>query len=265
MRKFSYRYHFCLVLVLLTDCRRSVTRFILGLLALVRGKAWDPSFYVVVPEKRLAYLVNSKCACSSVIQVLLEVSEGLSYREIHRLATSRQRVRWQLTADEENYFTFTFVRNPFKRLVSFYVNKFEQEKDSLIANNELAIYLRDLHRRQGTFAELVNLIAQVPPHLADRHFKPQSYLIDSVGGELDFIGRMETLGTDFAILQQRFDLPTLPVVNKSHAYNYMDYYDLATLDKVKAYYQEDLQRFGYLSIYDDIKNYLISQEEKPQT
>lgn len=216
--------------------------------------------YCVIPEKRLVYLINPKCGCSSIKRALNNVDESKHYTNAHILPDVVRSYRKKLKANEKNYFKFTVTRNPFKRIVSFYTNKFERAKNTDY-QFELGKYLDGVFNEEMTFSQVVDVIHGIPPYLANGHFKPQSYLIDSTGYAMDFIGRLETINSDWQTLQAQFDLQDLPTANKSPSYNYMDYYDLSTLERVREYYQEDIQRFGYEETYNDIKAYLMAKQQ----
>lgn len=236
-------------------------KFILGLWRWVSKKDLSPLKYSVISDKQLVYLINPKCACSSIKRAINELDETIHYPNAHVLPKVVQSYQNQLSSDEKNYFTFTFIRNPFERIASFYVNKFERDVQNQGRLFELRDYLGGVFNPYGTFAEMMQVLYGIPPHLCNGHFKPQSYLIDSADCSLDFIGRLENADTDWQTIAERFDLPPLPMANKSPSYDYRDYYDLPTLELVNAYYQEDIQRFGYADSYEEIKAYLIAKQQ----
>lgn len=235
--------------------------FIRKLKELISKADIAPTKYCVIPDKRIVYLINPKCACSSIKRAINELDESIHCPNIHVLPKVVQSYQNQLNSDEKNYFTFTFIRNPFERIVSFYINKFERDVQNQGRLFELRDYLGGVFNPHGTFAEMMQVLYGIPPHLCNRHFKPQSYLIDSADCSLDFIGRLENADTDWQTIAERFDLPPLSMVNQSPSYDYRDYYDLPTLELVNAYYQEDIQRFGYAESYEEIKAYLMAKQQ----
>lgn len=161
-----------------------------------------------------------------------------------------------------DYFKFSFVRNPWARLVSEY--------RALGLASECSFQDWVLNR----FPE---------PGWSDayRHVMPQvSYLYGEAEESLvDFIGRFENLEADFSKVRQLTDLslPDLELTNTSHnsgfrlvgwrkvankfnslaakqarvasakqaSRDYRTYYDQETYDFVVDYYREDIERFSY--------------------
>jgi len=158
-----------------------------------------------------------------------------------------------------NYFKFTFVRNPWDRMVSIY----KYSRHSLVYD----------------FKFFVNHIF-IPKIWSDKYWfiGPQSEFIINKSGNImiDFIGRFETMQSDFNEVCKRLGLPEtpLPHVNKSSQkvknpglnlkqtvkyllwqfsgrrkpvfQNYQDYYDSETEQIVKELYRSDIELFGYI-------------------
>lgn len=138
-------------------------------------------------------------------------------------------------AEFAEFFKFTFVRNPWARLVS------EYEYRGL----PRALSFRDFLLR-----------GLPPPGLSDayRHIIPQAnFIFDRNGGQMvDFVGRFERLQQDFDIVCNRLGIAesTLPHVNASgnttiRRRKYTEYYDRELADRVAAMYARDIETFGY--------------------
>jgi chondroitin 4-sulfotransferase 11 len=142
------------------------------------------------------------------------------------------------------YFKFTFVRNPFDRLVSafFYLDRGGcNEVDEQFRKERLAQY-------KGNFAAFVE---DLPAFATAVHFCPQTvWLCDDYGKLLpDFIGRYENLGPDISEIGKRLGLtlPKLRVLNASEHNPYVSYYDDATKRRVAQAYGRRYRAF-FLSI-----------------
>ncbi len=151
----------------------------------------------------------------------------------------------------DHYFKFTFVRNPWERLVSEY-----------------------LHKKVDRHLSLKEFVLHALPEKNDfcdkyRHILPQSdYLFDQEGNQLvNFIGRFENLQKDFDYICQQLNInkTTLPHKNSSsslrrlllrklrHLFSshnrinkhYSEYYDEELLDIVNRMYAKDIEIFGY--------------------
>ena len=147
-----------------------------------------------------------------------------------------------------DYFKFSFVRNPWERIVSEFLFQEYYKRDSF---------------KDFLFCGLPK------PGMSDayRHIIPQyDYLYNPQGKLLvDFVGRFENLQSDFDEICRRMNLEKskLPHVNaslppkdtrnfiqkllfpKPPKKRYTDYYDSECLAFVTEMYKKDIQAFGY--------------------
>jgi len=145
----------------------------------------------------------------------------------------------------DSYFKFTFVRNPWDRLVSAYLfmkSGGAHKKDQDWAKQHLSAYPDfESFIKQG----LIKKEIQDWPH-----FRPQIKFLTKQNGELgvDFIGRIENIQADMKYIQDRLNIhKELLYINKTEAKNedYRNYYSPESRDLVAAVYQEDITQFGY--------------------
>lgn len=158
----------------------------------------------------------------------------------------------------DNYFKFSFVRNPWARLVS----EFNYRK----SHGDLAY--------QGSFSDFV--LTQFPTAEADdfvlakdyyRHVIPQTQFLYNAQGEckVDFIGKFENLQQDFNFVCDNLKLGRIQLehknktqvqgfksrlknilrINKNQTKHYTQYYDEATFEFVSQYYKNDIDNFKY--------------------
>lgn len=180
--------------------------------------------------------------------------------------------KWRLSHETRDYVTkhetehytfFTFVRNPFDRLVSGYTNK-------IISNTPIKPPAR---ANVSTWHEFLELTDNEDPHSPrvfarfvkkyiatystnelDVHFKPQHILTeDNVNRPLDFVGHLEHFDEDWQYLAQRFSLPQRTVTHANqttHRNTYETYFDnIETIELVYRIYKEDIERYGYTEAY----------------
>ncbi|WP_334142972.1 sulfotransferase family 2 domain-containing protein [Rhabdothermincola sp.] len=133
-------------------------------------------------------------------------------------------------------FRFGFVRNPWDRLVSCWLDKVIGPTD----------YWRDTPLKGLPFDAFVHQIATWDLDTCDRHVRRQAALLPPKG--LDFIGRFEHLDADVARVADRLGLPAsgLPRRNtSSDRQSYHAYYTPELADLVGRLYAVDASRFGY--------------------
>jgi len=134
------------------------------------------------------------------------------------------------------YFVFSFVRNPYDRVVSCYEDKInnskEKEKQGKF-NNFLSKYPQ-LSKEHLSFKGFVKFIHKIPDFQADQHFRSQYLFLTDKKGNLipGFVGKFENLDEDFKKACKKAGVenpPELPQRNKSkRKKDYRDYYDEET-------------------------------------
>lgn len=155
---------------------------------------------------------------------------------------------WRLVCAEGAYtsaFKFGFVRDPWDRLVSSYryLNSGGWgERDKEWAEKHLAD-VEDINSFVMEWLREDRLYAYP-------HFIPQSYWLTDPSGnlEVDFVGRYESLASNFQTICDRLDIETeLPHVNATEGVSgsYHDCYTVEAAEKVADLYKDDIERFGY--------------------
>lgn len=132
-----------------------------------------------------------------------------------------------------SYFKFSFVRNPWARVHSWYKNVMQDP----LHQEELGV------PPECSFSEFV---AQ---YLDTWALRPQLYWLRDCRGNipLDFIGRFERLQEDFARVSARLGLPdaNLPHLIRSGGPSYREVYDERSRAIVARRYAEEIALFGY--------------------
>ena len=192
------------------------------------------------PEHRLLYLRLPKCGNSSVLA-------ALPNPELRRLRSAT------LLSSFEDWTTFTFVRNPWSRLVSTYRQKVapgattRRLKDGVyegFLESGIPVY-------SGIpFAEFCELACSFPDHGTDKHLQSQSYVLMHKGEPVvKNVGRVETISEDWRRIAESVgiaaELPSLNVTN-SESVHYREYYpDSRLVNLVGDRYASDVANFGY--------------------
>ncbi len=143
------------------------------------------------------------------------------------------------------YFTFTFVRNPYVRLLSAYrfvKNGGFKKQEWAWAEQNISGY--------DTFDEFVKKWINEDNIWSYNHFKPQYSFVCDIGlhPEVDFIGKMESIDDDFEYVCNRLGVQNnLSIYNKGKTDNsdWERFYSDYSLDKVAEIYRRDFEIFGY--------------------
>jgi len=142
-------------------------------------------------------------------------------------------------------FSFSFVRNPFDRLVSAWkcrwvsCKKINNKPVNMF--NNFNHFVRDLVLKESDWG-FFRWSHTMP--FAD----PRQKLFDSDGKKiLDFIGKLENYEEDFKFVCKTIGLnqQSLPHRNKTKHKHYSDYYDSSTKKIAEEFYAKDIEYFGY--------------------
>ena len=219
--------------------------------------------YLVSNEKQCAYLVMSKVACSAIKASFFEQEFEDNY-SVHNKVREKQGKRYKrVEPGEEDYFSFTFVRNPFDRLVSCYVSKYQTDITKYKkTKNDFEHYLCGYLSQDEGFETFIEKIAKIPVLLMDKHFIPQSKVIYTSNGDsrVDYIGRFETLEQDFLPIQKEYGLKPLKVFNATNKKDWKEYYNEHTAKLAYKIYKEDIKRFGYEDAYKELMEYVKQRD-----
>ena len=211
-----------------------------------------------------------KAACSK-IKLVLQQLEGLPIPSeplrIHYRDTPGLRFVPSIadfsTADgveiltANNWFRFTFVRNPYARLFSAYKSQVMDLRSPYVGFRESIRQKAGYPTPPGAalgmvgFADFVQYIAEQPDDQRDGHWKSQtgSMHLDTI--RYDFVGRVETFEQDFTKLLQRFDAPAELLaalterVNTTTQIPLAAVYNKALADLVYTIYTDDFATFDY--------------------
>ena len=244
--------------------------------AVTNRVGWPESNYLVNSHYRFIYCPIAKVACTSLKLWLLDVAGDEPEKPFnehvevqrHSLRQVGNTAAVRLLGDS-GYFKFAFVRNPWSRVVSAYLNKF------LSLNCTSQPVIQTLRRRgrvpkleaEVTFREFIEFIARGNPRDYDEHWRPQYLFVN--GNHFDLIGRFEHLAEDFALVQDRLGIETPLPRNNVTQYapqadnkivadftpsqlrergafpDYRRFYTPQLYDLVAKIYAVDIKQFGY--------------------
>ena len=156
----------------------------------LRGEVFDRIFYS--PKHNFVYFRVPKSANSTIVLNLAHAMnvKTLGDRGSKVKKIGKRNLKMALLSRErlKNCYKFTFIRNPFSRVLSAYLDKIEPGKTKF--RNDL-----DINDRELSFLEFLKLLDD--GYLTSNiHWAPQAYVVPQHPSKLDFIGRVENLEAD---------------------------------------------------------------------
>lgn len=191
-------------------------------------------------ERRCIFVHIPKCAGLGVTDALFDgVHPGAHYTIAqYKMMFSKE--------EFDSFYKFTFVRNPWDRVVSAY----HYLKDGGRVKNDRAMRDRII-APYASFRDFVLGFLTEENIAGATHFRHQHEFVCMSATrppEVDFIGRFETLADDFETVRTRLGVTReLASTNRgrSRPTRYRDSYDDETAARVAAVYRRDIELFGY--------------------
>ena len=220
---------------------------------------------------KFAFLGAGKCGTSSIFHALKPEKPchpTFSKGGQHHAITHLHKI-------PSNYFIFTFVRNPFSRLVSAWLGfksrfHFRWAKTEVYWEDprfkERNLSLKKVTRNFSDFVRYTTIQNHIHwcrfsegsgrwgfsrfPIRPTRTEQRSGLCVDTVLSEkirIDFMGKLETLQKDFDTVCDKIGIRriTLKHKNKSKHKHYTEYYDEKTKKIVARKYSKDIEYFGY--------------------
>ena len=165
-----------------------------------------------------------------------------------------------------DYLKFMFVRNPWTRIVSTYLEKFRNPsgfiyKKAIDMNNRFRQTIKDKHVKDffddddilsfEGFVHILFCLSKKSYNNFDVHWMPQYIIQDLYMQKPDFIGKIENFNKDFNKILKQLGIKIKPEYNiGSNSHNFwkpIEFYknndDL--IYKVSEIYKEDIKRYDY--------------------
>ena len=187
------------------------------------------TYYYDNNKLKFRYYSVAKCGSSTI-------------KKVFNLPPEVENIR-KLTST--SYFSFTFVRNPWSRLVSTWKNKCFSDITSIVYKEIYSPY-------RNSFKDFIFTLSEDPDKfyakwegVIDRHVRP--YIDLCPLNDIDFIGRFENLQEDFNTICDKIGIPQQQLLheNKTKHKHYTEYYDDETRQIVAEKYAKDIEYFNY--------------------
>jgi chondroitin 4-sulfotransferase 11 len=218
--------------------------------AAAQGRKADLAFASIVSDKhQFAFCGVPKVATKSIRAALLRTPEIAAFavdRNAAALAAEDSPYRF--------YHRFSFVRNPWSRVVSCYCQKIMIQPETVVG--QLSIIAKHPGLFPGLpFDDFVDWLCseEGSDQCADRHWMSQHIVLADGDGSIvcDFVSRLENLEVDFKTVCEELRLPPikLPHGNRSRYYqglhSYRELYNERTRKLIGRRYERDVDTFKY--------------------
>ncbi len=223
----------------------------------------------VLPKHKLIYVAVPKAASTRIRKTLARV-EGRFSRSLKPSRRSKYRGPYgprNMTIDSffrlatsTDTLRFSFVRNPYARVVSCWADKFAGKPliggdffiDAYLAiRQEIDTDLPAGADRTLSFAEFVVFTAATAKVRHDIHLQAQDDILNMPGIELGLIGKVETFDADFVRVLDYLNASdevrreAAIAINESHHHDWSLYYTRELADRIYRAYERDFDRFSY--------------------
>lgn len=188
---------------------------------------------------------------SQLLYVRIPKSGNTSIRRSIDNATNDRMSSAQILKLSEDWTTFSFVRNPWSRLVSTYIEKATAHNKSPRMVNGVyqgfSDYKIPVHANMK-FEEFCEVVCDFPDKKTDKHLRSQSSFIMRKGAPIvSFIGKVESMEDDWESLMDLVGLDfKLARLNPSSHEHYSRYFtDKSLIKLVGDRYVDDVRHFNY--------------------
>jgi hypothetical protein len=210
-----------------------------------------------LPAQRALYFAVPKVACTTWLRICC-TAQGVDLDRVDRAQwfDAIPHVGTGQLARFAGWFRFGFVRNPWDRLVSCYLNKILPEPGipmpTFVDGIPATFHRYGLFRAGMSFGDFARAVASIPDDDADDHFRSQHRFFEHRGRPLaiDLLARFEDAPAAFDEVIARLGLPIAAVPHAKRTPDRRpcaDYYrgDPALVELVGQRYARDVERFGY--------------------
>lgn len=228
------------------------------------GRRRELNYRINLSERfRFVYVETPKVGCTTV-KASIQQAEGVTGRAGagHQQVHDKDRSPLLSPSDDFRLFLaylrapdvlrFTFVRNPYSRLLSGYLQKISLCSGTLEREGRSGRCrkLKLPEHDEVSFGEFVRAVVSRSPHLLDMHWRPQILLTLPDLIDYSFVGRFERFAADLSQVWDRLGIDRgMTVARQEHRTEteerLQEYYTPEIQSIVYSAYARDFETFGY--------------------
>jgi hypothetical protein len=244
-----------------TVTRKELAEDVTALSPLIPVKEIDYCTHISFRYKYI-YNANPKCACSMIRLALLRLERSdlsarpvaldvIHSRDFCPTLRPLQIAQFGTLLARGDFFKFTFVRDPYERLLSAYLDKIVAGQPQKRKVLEQLGRGEEPLRSHVSFSDFVGVVARQSIQQMDMHWRVQYHQILYEAFRYDHIGRVETFSQDIAVVANRIHpdllrlVPPKPINVRKATAQVEKYYPRALRDLVNRTYEIDFTTFGY--------------------
>lgn len=214
--------------------------------------------------RRIVYFETPKVACTSIKKYMIDQVSGSDVKMVPSHVHDRERSPLkalkdysdaevdEIFAPDSDFKRFCFVRNPYSRVLSAYLDKVVGNEWERQRHLPMFGFAQD---SRPNFVDFLRRLAEIPDRERDIHYVTQARLTGRVSGFVtEFTGRFENFSLDFHVLKEKFysdnggdDYKEFGKHHSSDADRKVSlYYGDEERNIVKNIYATDFLAYGYL-------------------
>ncbi len=216
------------------------------------------NYLVNISERfRYCYINNPKCASTGILRALqraeLDGDEARLPDNVHDRAKSPLLSFENCARSPDdvigNFFVFSYVRNPYSRALSAYIDKIEQEAPERVRLLPTLGFATD---SRPSFLEFLLAVQKQRDDWRDIHWATQSRLLQINNISYSYIGRFESFSASYPLLLDRlgihrkhFEASYVPRHVTRANERIADYVGPKERDLIASIYFSDFSNFAY--------------------
>lgn len=228
---------------------------------------------VITKDRKLSYVGNAKAGNTTIFNLLFYYDHQFlyPYKNIYESKNALNRSPIAKINALNNTLVFSFVRNPFRRILSCFFSKVVSESD------EKYFFLRDrlvcnysMNPKDDNRVNFKKFLFFVKEQFKNReiqdvnvHWRPQIVNLSLGQPRIDYIGRIEKFQSQITHILYEINAPSnifdfVKVqynVTGSNKMKLDDFFDKESINLVLDLYKEDFEAFGYSKELIDRENY----------